>query len=148
VDWLILWLLIGPYLSAQIRIPLTNSPVLFDASVCQSDKYGVLASAKAMAKKVIRFFPVIGWAYYFNEFIFLERQWDKDKDTLCRGLDNFLTFTKPVTVLMFCEGTVSRYSLLISSSCSCKSFCSGDSVSLLQNMRLQIRFVPLPQTLS
>ena len=40
-----------------------------------------------------------------NEFIFLERQWERDRDTLCRGMDNFLTFDQPVTVLMFCEGT-------------------------------------------
>lgn len=84
-------------------------------SILSSDKYGVLASAKAMAKKVIRFFPVIGWAYYFNEFIFLERQLEKDKETLCRGLDNFLTVERPLTVLMFCEGTVSHSSVTIMS---------------------------------
>lgn len=79
VDWLLLWLAI--------------------------DKYGALASAKAMVKKVIRTFPIMGWTYLLNEFVFLERNWDRDQDTLRAGMDNFLTFNRPVTVLMFCEGT-------------------------------------------
>lgn len=79
VDWLFLWMAI--------------------------DKIGVLASAKAMVKKVIRTFPIMGWAYLVNEFIFLERNWERDQDTLRRGMDNFLSFDRSVTVLMFCEGT-------------------------------------------
>lgn len=79
VDWLLLW--------------------------CVIDKYGFLASAKAMAKEVIRFFPVLGFNWFFNEFVFLARDWARDQEVIKGCIDVFLSYSKPVMVLLFCEGT-------------------------------------------
>ena len=83
VDWLILW--------------------------CLIDRYNFLSCAKAMAKRVIRYFPIMGWSWFFNEFIFLFRNWKKDEKVISDCLRVFLeyfTLNKiPAMILLFCEGT-------------------------------------------
>lgn len=39
-------------------------------------------NCKAYAKKSIQYVPTLGWAWKFAESIFLERSWEKDKETI------------------------------------------------------------------
>lgn len=41
-----------------------------------------LQNCKAYSKKSVKYVPVIGWAWKFAESVFLERNWEKDKDTI------------------------------------------------------------------
>ena len=41
---------------------------------------------KIVGKSVLRFVPLIGWAWMFTESIFIKRDWDKDKLTIPRDL--------------------------------------------------------------
>ena len=79
VDWIFLWMVV--------------------------DKFYFLAGARAFVKQVIKFFPVIGWSFYFNEFIFLARDWNKDSKSLGRQLDTLAEYPHPLMLLLFCEGT-------------------------------------------
>ena len=79
VDWLLLWIAI--------------------------DKWSFLASAKAMAKSAIKYFPVIGFNWFFNEFVFLARDFNVDSKIISGCIDVFMEYSKPVMVLLFCEGT-------------------------------------------
>ncbi|XP_059613191.1 1-acyl-sn-glycerol-3-phosphate acyltransferase gamma-like [Phlebotomus argentipes] len=69
------------------------------------DKIRVLGNCKAYAKKVIQYLPIIGWAWKFSEFVFLERSFDKDKEMIGRQLANLLAYPDPIFLLLTPEGT-------------------------------------------
>ena len=46
------------------------------------DQFGALGMFKAMQKKSIKFYPVIGWDFWFCENIFLARNAAKDIATI------------------------------------------------------------------
>lgn len=47
----------------------------------------------------------MGWNWFFAEMIFLERSWEKDRQTLPQKLDHLMSYEDPMLLLMFCEGT-------------------------------------------
>lgn len=70
-----------------------------------TEKAGVLGNCKAYAKKVISYVPVIGWAWKFAEFVFLERSYDKDKEIIAQQLKNVFDYPDPTWLLLNAEGT-------------------------------------------
>uniref|UniRef100_T1GTH5 Phospholipid/glycerol acyltransferase domain-containing protein n=1 Tax=Megaselia scalaris TaxID=36166 RepID=T1GTH5_MEGSC len=70
-----------------------------------TEKMRVLGNCKAYAKKVISYVPVIGWTWYFSEFIFLNRSYDKDKEIIDKQLREVFSFPDPVWLLLNAEGT-------------------------------------------
>ncbi|XP_014676006.1 PREDICTED: 1-acyl-sn-glycerol-3-phosphate acyltransferase gamma-like [Priapulus caudatus] len=79
IDWLMGWMLCG--------------------------RCNTLGSSKIYGKKILKYFPIIGWAWAFSEVIFLERNWEKDKSAIMKAMDNLADFPLPVWLLLFCEGT-------------------------------------------
>lgn len=65
------------------------------------EKVGVLGNCKAYAKKVIQYIPVIGWSWKFGEFVFLERSFEKDKETIGRQINEIFDYPDPVWVCEF-----------------------------------------------
>uniref|UniRef100_A0A034VZG0 1-acyl-sn-glycerol-3-phosphate acyltransferase gamma n=2 Tax=Bactrocera dorsalis TaxID=27457 RepID=A0A034VZG0_BACDO len=70
-----------------------------------TEKNHVLGNCKAYAKKAISYVPAIGWAWYFAEFVFLERSYDKDKEIIARQLKEVFAYPDPVWLLLNAEGT-------------------------------------------
>ncbi|XP_017477791.1 PREDICTED: 1-acyl-sn-glycerol-3-phosphate acyltransferase gamma-like [Rhagoletis zephyria] len=70
-----------------------------------ADKVGCLGNCKAYAKKVISYVPVMGWAWKFAEFVFLERSFDKDSEIIARQLKEIFDYPDPVWLLLNAEGT-------------------------------------------
>ncbi|KAH8506504.1 hypothetical protein H0E87_013350 [Populus deltoides] len=66
---------------------------------------GCLGSAVAVMKKSSKFLPVIGWSMWFSEYLFLERSWAKDENTLKSGLQRLKDFPRPFWLALFVEGT-------------------------------------------
>ncbi|KAJ6921918.1 1-acyl-sn-glycerol-3-phosphate acyltransferase 2 [Populus alba x Populus x berolinensis] len=56
-------------------------------------------------KKSSKFLPVIGWSMWFSEYLFLERSWAKDENTLKSGLQRLKDFPRPFWLALFVEGT-------------------------------------------
>ncbi|XP_064543089.1 1-acyl-sn-glycerol-3-phosphate acyltransferase delta-like [Drosophila montana] len=79
IDWLCLWILL--------------------------DKFGILGTAKAFAKKPIKYLPVLGWAWWMAEFVFLDRDFDKDKEIIAKQLKLVFSYPDPVWLLLTAEGT-------------------------------------------
>ncbi|XP_021281992.1 1-acyl-sn-glycerol-3-phosphate acyltransferase 2 isoform X1 [Herrania umbratica] len=52
-----------------------------------------------------RFSEVIGWSMWFSEYLFLERSWAKDENTLKAGLQRLKDFPRPFWLALFVEGT-------------------------------------------
>ncbi|KAL0389342.1 UNVERIFIED_CONTAM: 1-acyl-sn-glycerol-3-phosphate acyltransferase 2 [Sesamum calycinum] len=70
-----------------------------------AQRAGCLGSSLAMIKKSSLFLPVIGWSMWFSDYIFLERNWAKDENTLKSGLAALNDFPLPFWLALFVEGT-------------------------------------------
>lgn len=70
-----------------------------------TEKAGVLGNCKAYAKKVISYVPVIGWAWKFAEFVFLERSYEKDKEIIAHQLKVVFSYPDYTWLLLNAEGT-------------------------------------------
>ncbi|KAJ9443938.1 1-acyl-sn-glycerol-3-phosphate acyltransferase 3, partial [Diplonema papillatum] len=56
VDWMIGWLL--------------------------AERHGTLGHAKSYMKSFTKYLPILGWSWYFADYVFLDRSWNKDESTL------------------------------------------------------------------
>ncbi|XP_050390824.1 1-acyl-sn-glycerol-3-phosphate acyltransferase gamma [Patella vulgata] len=81
IDWLMTWLL--------------------------AERFGMLGNCKIYGKEMLKYVPLIGWAWYFNESIFLKRNWESDKKTIENDLKKLTDYPDGywVTCLLFPEGT-------------------------------------------
>ncbi|XP_010524157.1 PREDICTED: 1-acyl-sn-glycerol-3-phosphate acyltransferase 2 [Tarenaya hassleriana] len=70
-----------------------------------AQRSGCLGSSLAVMKKSSKFLPVIGWSMWFSEYLFLERNWAKDENTLKLGLQRLKDFPQPFWLALFVEGT-------------------------------------------
>lgn len=61
----------------------------------------MLQNPKAYAKKVIQYLPVLGWGWKFSEFVFLERSFDKDKETINRQIIELADHPDPMWVCIY-----------------------------------------------
>lgn len=69
------------------------------------DFYRRLGSAKSFVKKSLRFLPIFGLSWQVGEFAFLERNLEKDAQTIVGTLEKYYEFPWPVELLVFAEGT-------------------------------------------
>lgn len=69
------------------------------------DKFNFLANGKAFVKDSIKYLPVMGWSWFFNEFIFLKRNAAKDLANMGNCLNNFGEYVNPIMMVLFAEGT-------------------------------------------
>uniref|UniRef100_A0A7M4FI15 1-acyl-sn-glycerol-3-phosphate acyltransferase delta n=1 Tax=Crocodylus porosus TaxID=8502 RepID=A0A7M4FI15_CROPO len=69
------------------------------------ERFGVLGSAKVLAKKELSYVPVIGWMWYFLEIVFCKRKWEEDRKTVMQGLFNLRDYPENFWFLIHCEGT-------------------------------------------
>lgn len=72
-----------------------------------AERLNMLGGTKIYGKSSLRLVPLIGWAWFFAESIFLRREWDKDRETIARDLKYIRDFPDNYwfTLLLFCEGT-------------------------------------------
>ncbi|KAL3819828.1 hypothetical protein ACJIZ3_005733 [Penstemon smallii] len=70
-----------------------------------AQRSGCLGSTLAVMKKSSKFLPVIGWSMWFSEYLFLERNWAKDENTLKSGLQRLRDYPRPFWLALFVEGT-------------------------------------------
>lgn len=69
------------------------------------DRAGVLGNCRVYMKKILQYVPILGWAWKLSDVIFLERNWEKDKDHLATKLNQLLDYPSPMWILLFPEGT-------------------------------------------
>ncbi|XP_051154697.1 1-acyl-sn-glycerol-3-phosphate acyltransferase gamma-like [Leptopilina boulardi] len=70
-----------------------------------TEPINILGNCKAYAKKSIQYVPTLGWAWKFAESIFLERNWDKDKEMIGVQMKELADFPDAMWLLLFAEGT-------------------------------------------
>ena len=52
----------------------------------------LLQGTKIFGKESLRYVPLIGWAWYFTESIFLKRQWDQDRKIISREVARIINY--------------------------------------------------------
>ncbi|ESO02459.1 hypothetical protein HELRODRAFT_66433 [Helobdella robusta] len=72
-----------------------------------SERFKMLGGTKIYGKSSLRLVPLLGWAWFFAESIFLKRNWEKDRQIIARDLNYIKDFPDKYwfTLLLFCEGT-------------------------------------------
>lgn len=70
-----------------------------------AQRVGCLGSTRAVMKKSTKYLPVMGWSMWFSEYIFLERSWAKDEETLKSSFQSLNGFPQPFWLALFVEGT-------------------------------------------
>ncbi|MCO5600299.1 hypothetical protein L7F22_054409 [Adiantum nelumboides] len=70
-----------------------------------AQRVGCLGSTRAVMKKSTKYLPVMGWSMWFSEYIFLERSWAKDEETLKFSFKSLKGFPQPFWLALFVEGT-------------------------------------------
>ncbi|XP_063697966.1 1-acyl-sn-glycerol-3-phosphate acyltransferase gamma-like [Culicoides brevitarsis] len=76
---------------------------LLGMSFC--DKIGDLDNFKALTNKANQYIPTIGFAWKFAEFIFLERNFQKDRNNNGNKLRNVFAYPHPAWFLLNAQGT-------------------------------------------
>lgn len=56
-------------------------------------------------KESLKKIPVLGWGMQLSQFIFLKRNWEKDKPHMASALQKLNTMADPMWLLLFPEGT-------------------------------------------
>jgi 1-acyl-sn-glycerol-3-phosphate acyltransferase len=56
-------------------------------------------------KESLKKIPVLGWGMQLSQFIFLKRNWEKDKPHMASALQKLNRITEPMWLLLFPEGT-------------------------------------------
>ena len=49
-------------------------------------------------KKSLQYVPTFGWAWRFAEFIFMERNWEKDKEIITSLINELVNYPDSITV--------------------------------------------------
>lgn len=70
-----------------------------------AQRAGCLGSALAIMKKEAKFLPVVGWSMWFSDYVFVDRCWAKDENTLKSGFERLSDFPMPFWLALFVEGT-------------------------------------------
>jgi len=68
-------------------------------------KKGMLGSLKGSMKTALRYLPGLGWAMDCLDFIFLNRDWDKDEQMLTERLQSWVDDKLLIWLFFFPEGT-------------------------------------------
>jgi len=70
-----------------------------------ADRCSVLGNGRVFVKKMLKYVPVVGWAWNFSDVAFLERNLEKDEETMTKNIQSLGDYPDPVWLLIFAEGT-------------------------------------------
>ena len=69
------------------------------------ERTGILGNCKAYVKKSLQYVPILGWAWRFAEYIFMERNWEKDKEVITFQIKELVNYPDTISLLLCAEGT-------------------------------------------
>ena len=100
-----------------------------------SEMTNSLGSAKAYAKSDLRWMPIIGWVFFFGEFIFLRRNWKEDEKSIGPALDTLMRSPYPIVLLILPEGT--RFTP--------EKYAAGMAYAKEHNLNVNLKYHLLPR---
>jgi len=106
IDWLTAWGItdrmstLGVSLFSQVVICTFDTKTINRNENCRFLSI-LFKNCKAFAKDSLKYVPVIGWCWWFAEFLFLQRNWTKDKHTIETKLKELFEYENPVSVFVY-----------------------------------------------
>lgn len=70
-----------------------------------AEHFNMLGQCKAFIKAVVVKYPIIGWSMWFNEFVFLSREKNKDISKIKKSIQHLKEYSEPCWLLLYPEGT-------------------------------------------
>lgn len=70
-----------------------------------ADRNGVLGNARVFVKQILKYVPIVGWAWNFSDVAYLARNWEKDQAAMTESVNRLADYPHPVWLLLFAEGT-------------------------------------------
>ncbi|KAL6622747.1 hypothetical protein ACP70R_032626 [Stipagrostis hirtigluma subsp. patula] len=105
--WVLILVYLKNYIGKEHALVISNHRGDIDWIIgwILAERSGCLGSALGVMKKSSKFLPVIGWSWWFTEYLFLEGSWAKDQDTIKWGLRRLKDFPRPFWLALYVEGT-------------------------------------------
>eukprot|EP00899_Mesostigma_viride_P011789 jgi/Mesvir1/20610/Mv14838-RA.1 len=69
------------------------------------ERFGLLGATKAVVKSILVVLPVLGWSWWFSEYVSISRNWSHDESRLKRAFGRLASYPVPFVVVLFPEGT-------------------------------------------
>lgn len=94
--------------SVHVSVHVSNQSLTsnsFSLFLCTPTTPITRQSSKSYAKKELKTMPFIGWSFHFGEFIFVQRNWEKDSKIMAECLNNLKEYKDKICLLLFAEGT-------------------------------------------
>lgn len=78
---------------------------LFGWVFCQ--RTGLLGGSKVFNKSATKYLPIVGWSFWFNQMLFLNRDWATDKKSIGKGVDAIIDTPEDIhfNITILSEGT-------------------------------------------
>eukprot|EP01060_Flectonema_neradi_P006152 TRINITY_DN1411_c0_g1_i1.p1 TRINITY_DN1411_c0_g1~~TRINITY_DN1411_c0_g1_i1.p1 ORF type:complete len:389 (+),score=57.66 TRINITY_DN1411_c0_g1_i1:45-1169(+) len=97
-----------------------------------AERHGTLGTTKAYMKMASKYLPILGWSWYFVDYIFISRDWNKDKTTLAKTFNTLNDYPSslPFWIALFCEGTRQTPKKLAES----QQWCRDNNKPVLKNL--------------
>lgn len=92
----------GPLLG--IIIPNHSYELDYMTCFVMADQLGNLGAYKSFSKDEIKYLPVLGWALWMSDIIFVKRNWKQDRLTIASQLNELFSYEQTLLGL-FAEGT-------------------------------------------
>ncbi|CAL4075868.1 unnamed protein product, partial [Meganyctiphanes norvegica] len=70
-----------------------------------AERISILGGVKCIIKRIIASLPILGWAWSFSDFLFLDRNWEKDKSNMEKQCIDLQDYATPSWMTLFPEGT-------------------------------------------
>lgn len=98
--------LLGVVREKMLGIIIPNHSYELDYMICfvLADQLGNLGNYKSMPKDELKYLPIIGWALWMGDLVFVKRDWKQDRKHISHKLDQLFDYEQTVLGL-FAEGT-------------------------------------------
>lgn len=90
----------------MIGLMIPNHSYELDYMACfvMADQLGNMGAYKSMSKDELKYLPVVGWALWMSDIVFVKRNWRKDRLTMAHKLSELFDYDQSLLGL-FAEGT-------------------------------------------
>jgi lysophosphatidic acid acyltransferase/lysophosphatidylinositol acyltransferase len=69
------------------------------------EKFKVLGCSRGFAKSAIKFIPIIGWLFFLDDHIFLDRSFERDQKVIEHKISNYMKYPNNTWMFLPAEGT-------------------------------------------
>lgn len=87
-----------------IIIPNHSYELDYMVSFALADQLGDIGNYKSLSKDELKYLPIIGWALWMADIVFVKRNWKEDKLTIAKKLNELFDY-KQFLLGLFAEGT-------------------------------------------